>query len=257
MTVTVKAPGSVDPAPNPGGGNNGSNDGLLAMDDKYTMDAGKKLYFNTNHILLNDKAAEGVQKAAFALKADSNDGLTATVAAKSANGVTLEKWDNGTVVYKADTANGSDRIDYVLTDKYGNQDTGSVHITIKNGVAAPSNPKPPAENPDSPPQSGNGKGVVAGDDSYKVDSGKTLYFNTRHVTDNDKGNGALNVVSVDAVSDRGVKISWGAEGTDKDGTLVYKSQDGFKGVDKIDYKVVDKHGGYDIGTILIHVNDFS
>lgn len=222
------------------------------MDDSYTMDAGKKLYFNTSHILMNDKH-EGVQKASFAKSADP--GLKVTIADKSVDGIKLEKWDDGTIVYKADKASGTDRIDYVVTDKNGHSDTGSVLITIKNGVAAPSEPStPPSSNP---PQNGNNKGVVAGDDTYKIDSGKTLYFNTRHVTDNDKGNGNLNVVSVDATSDRGVKISWGAEGTDKDGTLVYKSQDGFKGVDKIDYKVVDKHGGYDIGTILIHVNDFS
>ena len=65
------------------------------------------------------------------------------------------------------------------------------------------------------------------------------------------------IVSVDAVSERGVKISWGAEGTDKDGTLIYKAQNGFEGIDKIHYKVADKAGGHDIGTILIHVNDLS
>jgi len=250
VTVNVKAPGSSDPAPIPSGG---SGNGPVAMDDTYTTDAGKKLYFNTNHILMNDKHGD-VQTASVAKSADA--GLQATVAAKSANGITLEKWDDGTVIYKADKANGTDRIDYVLTDKYGNSDTGSVLITVKNGVSSPSTQKPPAHTPETP-QNGNNKGVVAGDDSYKIDAGKTLYFNTRHVTDNDKGTSKLNVVSVDAVSDRGVKISWGAEGTDKDGTLIYKAQAGFHGVDKIDYKVADKHGGYDIGTILIHVNDLS
>jgi hypothetical protein len=247
VTVTVKEPGAVDPAPPPSSG--GSNNPVTAMDDKYTMDAGKKLYFNSSHILSNDKGADG--------------GLKASIAAKSANGVTLEKWDDGTVVYKAATANGTDRIDYVLTDKDGSTDTGSVIVTIKNGAAistpstpTPSTPKSPAEKPEAPAQTGNGK-LVAGDDNYKIDAGQTLYFNTRHVTMNDKGDGKLNVVSVDAVSDRGVKISWGADGTDKDGTLTYKAQAGFHGIDKIDYKVVDKHGGYDIGTILIHVNDLT
>jgi hypothetical protein len=251
VSVNVKASGSSTPAPSL---DNGSHHNVVAMDDKYTMDAGKKLYFNTSHLVFNDKGADG--------------GLKASVAAKSANGVTLEKWNDGTVVYKAAKANGTDKIDYVLKDKDGSTDTGSVLITIKNGVAVasntPSDPTPPSHstgsshgNTSSLPQNGNGKGVVAADDSYKVDGGKTLYFNTRFVTGNDKGHGDLNVVSVDAVSDRGVKISWGAEGTAKDGTLVYKAQAGFHGTDKIDYKVVDKHGGYDIGTILIHVNDLS
>ena len=219
---------------------------VVAADDKYTMDAGKKLYFNTSHLLYNDKGTDGGLK-------------VASVAAKSANGVTLEKWADGTVVYKAGNANGTDKIDYVLTDKDGSTDTASVVITIKNGAIAqgPSTPSTPST-PSQPEQPSGGKGnaVIAADDTYKIDAGKTLYFNTRFVTQNDKGHdGGLHVVSVDAVSDRGVKISWGAEGTDKDGTLVYKSQAGFDGIDKINYKVVDKDGSSDIGTILIHVHD--
>jgi len=246
-----------DAAPKPGSSNGGSNDHapapkpgndsghtVVAKDDWYTMDAGKKLYFNTSHILLNDKGADG--------------GLKATVAAKSANGVTLDKWDDGTIVYKASTASGTDKISYVLTDKDGSTDTGSILVTIKNGVASPADPTPPksATSPQHDPSAPNHGNVVANNDSYKVDSGKTLYFNTRFVTGNDKGSD-LNVVSVDAVSERGVKISWGAEGTDKDGTLVYRAQSDFHGVDKINYKVMDKHGGHDIGTILVHVNDWS
>jgi hypothetical protein len=353
VTVTVKAPASSSPP------TTGINNPVVAVDDKYTMDAGKKLYFNTSHILLNDKGADGGLKATVAAKSangvtlekwadgtivykagaasgsdridyvltdkdgskdtasvlitvkngiaaptappaakapaesanppsqngkavanndsynvdagttlyfntrfltwnDKGDGaLKANVVAKSANGVTLEKWADGTVVYKAGAASGSDRIDYVLTDKNGSTDTASVIVTIKNGVAAPAAPsaaKAPAESAKASQQ--NGK-VVAVDDSYKVDAGTTLYFNTRFLTWNDKGDGALNVASVDAVSDRGVKISWGAEGTDKDGTLIYKAPAGFHGVDKIDYKVVDAKGGYDIGTVLIHVNDLN
>ena len=133
----------------------------------------------------------------------------ASVAAKSANGVTLEKWADGTVVYKAGNANGTDKIDYVLTDKDGSTDTASVVITIKNGAIAqgPSTPSTPST-PSQPEQPSGGKGnaVIAADDTYKIDAGKTLYFNTRFVAQNDKGHdGGLHVVSVDAVSDRGVK----------------------------------------------------
>jgi lysophospholipase L1-like esterase len=224
-----------------------TNHAVVAADDKYTMDAGKKLYFNSSHILMNDKGVDG--------------GLKAVVAAKSANGVTLEKWADGTVVYKAGTANGTDKIDYVLTDKDGSTDTGSVLISIKNGVAtsAPSTPSAPVTPPHtepSTPSTGKGNPVIATDDSYKIDAGKTLYFNTRYLTVNDKGlDGGLNVVSVDAMSERGVKISWGPEGSKADGTLVYKAHAGFDGTDKITYKVADKDGSVDIGTVLIHVHD--
>jgi hypothetical protein len=106
------------------------------------------------------------------------------------------------------------------------------------------------------PTAGKGNPVIADDDSYKIDAGKTLYFNTRYLTGNDKGlDGGLNVVSVDAVSDRGVHISWGPEGSKADGTLVYKAEAGFDGTDKITYKVADKDGSVDIGTVLIHVHD--
>ena len=51
---------------------------------------------------------------------------------------------DGTVVYRSTKANGTDKIDYVLTDKDGCTDTGSVLITIKNGVATPSQPNTPS-----------------------------------------------------------------------------------------------------------------
>jgi lysophospholipase L1-like esterase len=230
VSVTVKAPVVTTPP-------TGTNHGVVAADDKYTMDAGKKLYFNTSHILLNDKGADG--------------GLKASVAAKSANGVTLEKWADGTVVYKAGTANGTDRIDYVLTDKDGSTDTGSVIVTIKNGGIVSTPPTPPVTQPEVPSGAGKGNPVIAGDDNYKLDGGKTFYFNTGYLTMNDKGaDGGLRVVSLDAASERGVAVSWKA-----DGTATYKAPAGFEGVDKITYKVADKDGSSDVGTILFHVND--
>jgi len=235
VTVTVTA----------SGGGQGTGNGVVATDDKYTMDAGKKLYFNTSHILLNDKGADG--------------GLKATVGATSANGVVLDKWADGTVVYKAGSANGTDRIDYVLTDKDGSSDIGSVLITVKNGVVAATTPTTPTpSSTTTPPLSstltGADNGLVAADDIYKVDAGKSLYLNSRYVTTNDKGgSGALTVVSVDAASERGVKVSWGGEGTASDGTLVYKAPTGFEGIDKITYKVIDAAGHSDLGTILVHV----
>lgn len=214
----------------------GSNHGVVAADDKYSMDAGQKLYFNTSHILSNDKGVDG--------------GLKATVAAKSANGVTLEKWADGTVVYKAGTANGTDKIDYVLTDKDGSKDTGSVLITIKNGVAT-STPGTPTTHPEPPSGGGKGHPVVASDDSYKLDAGKSFYFNTGYLTMNDKGaDGGLKVMSLDAATERGVKVSWAA-----DGTAIYKAPAGFEGTDKMHYTVVDKDGSSDTGTILFHVHD--
>lgn len=242
VTVSVTAPGTTDPTPPPGAG---TGNGVIAADDKYTMDAGKKLYFNTSHILTNDKGADG--------------GLKATVSATSANGVVLEKWADGTVIYKASTFNGADRIDYTLTDKDGSSDVGSVLITVKNGVVAttPPDPTPPPDTT-TPPAGGTltgaDNGLVAGDDIYKVDAGTSLYLNTRYVTMNDKGgSGALTVVSVDAASERGVKVSWGGEGTAADGTLIYKALAGFEGIDKITYKVIDASGHSDLGTILVHV----
>jgi hypothetical protein len=168
-------------------------------------------------------------------------GLKATVGSTSANGVALEKWADGTVVYKAGTVNGTDRIDYVLNDVDGSTDKASVYITVKNGTVSTSPTSPTAPSTST---------VVAKDDSYKVDAGKTLYFNTKYVTWNDTGTGALKVTAVDAVSERGVAVSWAA-----DGTTIYKAQAGFQGQDKINYKVTDEAGGYDFGTVVINVND--
>jgi lysophospholipase L1-like esterase len=237
VTSTPSTP-PVTPPKDPSN-DSGSNHGVTAVDDKYTMDAGKKLYFNTSHLVFNDKGADG--------------GLKTTVAAKSANGVTLDKWDDGTIVYRAGTANGTDKIDYVLTDKDGSTDTGSVIITVKNGTvtSTPSTPTPPATHPDLPSDGGKGHAVVAGNDSYKLDAGKTFYFNTGYLTMNDKGaDGGLRVVSLDAATERGVKVTWKA-----DGTAIYKAPAGFDGVDKIHYTVADKDGSSDTGTISFHVHD--
>jgi hypothetical protein len=96
----------------------GTNHGVTAVDDKYTMDAGKKFYFNTSHLVFNDKGVDG--------------GLKTNVAAKSANGVTLEKWDDGTIVYRAGTANGTDKIDYKVVDKHGGYDIGTILIHVND-----------------------------------------------------------------------------------------------------------------------------
>jgi hypothetical protein len=221
VTVNVQPPSS------------GSGYPVDAKDDAYSVNAGTKLYFNTKYILMNDWGPDG--------------GLKATIGSTSANGVALEKWADGTIVYKAGTVNGTDRIDYVLSDVNGSTDTGSVIVTIKNGVASVAPTEPTAPTSPTAPSSGT---VLARDDTYKIDAGKTLYFNTKYVTYNDSGSGALNVVSVDAVSERGVAVSWAA-----DGTTIYRAQAGFEGTDKINYKVADQAGGYDIGTVLINVND--
>lgn len=93
--------------------------------------------------------------------------------------------------------------------------------------------------------------MFAGDDNYKLDGGKTFYFNTGYLTMNDKGaDGGLRVVSLDAASERGVTVAWKA-----DGTATYKAPAGFEGIDKLTYKVADKDGSFDIGTILLHVHD--
>ena len=232
----------------------GTGNSVLAADDKYTMDAGKKLYFNTSHLLLNDKGLDGGLKIA----------ISATT---SVNGITLEKWADGTVVYKAGVVNGTDRIDYLLTDKDGSSDTGSVIITIKNGQIASTTTGSTTTSADSSTQSSSTVttipvpstseldpnsapvgAVVAGDDKYTMNDGISLYFNTRYVTMNDKGNGALTVVAVDATSERGVNVTWKA-----DGTTIYKAPVGFEGIDKIYYKVFDEHGGHDIGTVLVTI----
>ncbi len=66
--------------------------------------------------------------------------------------------------------------------------------------------------------------MFAGDDTYKLDSGKTFYFNTGYLTMNDKGaDGGLRVVSLDAATERGVTVAWKT-----DGTATYKTPAGVK-----------------------------
>jgi hypothetical protein len=239
---TPTEPTPTDPTPVPGGTGNP----VVATDDTYNLNAGSKHYFNTNHLLYNDKGLDG--------------GLKVTMGNTTNAGVALEKWADGTVVYRTPTTHsGQDRIDYVLTDKDGSTDTGTVVFNISGGTivsstTTPTQTAPTQTTPQTTLLTGADNGIVAGDDVYKIDAGKSLYLNTRFVTMNDKGGtGALDVIAVDAASERGVSVSWGAEGTAADGTLIYKAPVGFTGTDKITYKVVDQAGHSDLGTILVHV----
>jgi hypothetical protein len=228
-------PGAVAPSPSEPVSNVGTGNPVNAADDNYIIDAGHTLYFNTRHLMFNDKGSDG--------------GLNiSAIDAKSAAGVSLVKWSDGTIVYKAASGfNGPDTITYTLKDKDGSSDTAKVIIDVKSGGATASPVPAPA------PTTGTGNTVLAVDDRYKLDDGKTLWFNTKYLTANDKGlDGGLRVASIDAVSERGVKVAINPAGF-AEGTTVYKAPVGFEGIDRIKYTVADRDGSIDVGSVIIEI----
>ena len=212
----------------------GKGNPVYATDDHYALDAGKALHFNLRDLMSNDKGADGGLK-------------IASIDAKSAAGVSLQTLEDGSIVYKsAATFKGTDTITYKLQDKDGSTDTAKVIIDVKNGaVSSPA----PAPSPDS----GTGNPVRAVDDHYQLSAGEKLWFNTRYLTWNDKGlDGGLKVLSIDAVSDRGVKVSVDPAGFAK-GTTVYKAPVDFHGTDHLKYTVADKDGSLAVGHVVFDI----
>src|SRR5690606_38956418 len=215
-----------DPPPSSGSGNP-----VIAGDDNYAIAKGETKYFNTRHLMFNDKGADG------GLKVSAIDDV-------SAAGVKLEKWTDGTVVYRPlDGWEGVDRITYTVTDKDGSNDTASVYIKVGNGTVTPV-PQEPAPKP-----GGSGNPVVAFDDNYLITTSETPYVTTRHLTLNDKGaDGGLKVSAIDDVTAAGVKLEkW------DDGTVVYRPPAGWEGTDRITYTLTDKDGSTDTATVYIKV----
>jgi hypothetical protein len=162
---------------------------ITAVDDKYVIAKNETKYFNTRYLTWNDKGPN--------LKVASIDG-------SSKNGVKLDIWADGTVVYRPVTGwEGIDSINYKLVDAAGNSDIGTLFIQVGSGMQTPA-PAP------APVPTGSGNPVIAGDDNYAIARNETKYFNTRHLLLNDKGlDGGLKVTSVDGVSTSGAKIETG------------------------------------------------
>jgi Ca2+-binding RTX toxin-like protein len=100
-----------------------------------------------------------------------------------------------------------------------------------------------------PPQPGTGNPVTAVDDSYRLSSASTFYFNTRYVVMNDRApDGGAHAIAVATTSAAGFSVAWNS-----DGTTIYRPTAGWTGVDSIDYAVADVDGSSDIGTVFITV----
>ncbi|WP_298724646.1 nucleoside hydrolase-like domain-containing protein [uncultured Ferrovibrio sp.] len=236
----AKSGGSTTPAPsnpepsNPPPQTGGKGNPVTAVDDNYKTGVDQALYFNTRHIMMNDKGADG--------------GLKVTnVPTKSAAGATITWGSDGTVKYTPPKGwQGKDSFDYILSDADGSTDVGTVFVQVGNGTSTPT-PTQPA--PTTPPTSGTGNPVTAVDDNYSIDPGKTLYFNSRYLTWNDKGaDGGLKVVNVETKSAAGATITWGS-----DGTVKYTPPKGWQGKDSFDYTLSDADGSKDVGTIFVQV----
>ncbi len=225
-----------DPAPTGGSGHP-----VIAGDDNYAIAKGETKYFNTRHLMLNDKGEDG------GLKVSAIDDV-------AASGAKLEKWADGTVVYRPLAGfEGIDRINYTVTDADGSKDTATVFIKVGNGTATPlpQQPEPEQPGPTEPAPGGSGNPVIAADDSYAIARGETKYFNTRHLTLNDKGeDGGLKVSAIDDVAASGAKLEKWA-----DGTVVYRPLAGFEGIDRINYTVTDADGSKDTATVFIKVGN--
>jgi hypothetical protein len=229
-SVSVKVAGATKPPSNGNGPTNG-NDPVAAKDDAYKVDAGKALSFNPHHLLKNDEGKDGGLKIASIQKVgDAGGTLT---------------WDGkGLATYKAKAGfTGTDYLDYVLKDKDGSSDTGTIKITV---AKAGSSSKPDAK-PDPKPTPGT-KDLVA-DNVREVDPGGKHYFNSKYLTWNGKGPSKdLKVVALDKSSEEGRKVGW-----EKNGTVIYEAKKGWHGVDKLDFTVADKQGHRDTATVFLEV----
>ena len=124
-----------EPQPTPGSGHP-----VIAGDDNYAIAKGETKYFNTRHLLFNDKGEDG------GLKVSAIDSV-------SASGAVLQKWADGTVVYKPVAGfEGTDKINYTLTDANGSTDTGTVFIKVGSGSTSPT----PTPSPGTPGSTING-----------------------------------------------------------------------------------------------------
>ncbi|WP_316975577.1 nucleoside hydrolase-like domain-containing protein [Shumkonia mesophila] len=114
--VMPSSEGGTTPPPSSSGG---SGNPVNAVDDLWTTQAGKALYFNTRYLLGNDKAPDG----GLAVKG---------IAATTAKGGTVT-WDanTGTAIYKAKAGfTGHDTVQYVAQDADGSTDTALVHFDV-------------------------------------------------------------------------------------------------------------------------------
>ncbi|GEM_PF-1774600 len=230
-------PVDTDPAPTDG---KGSGHPVIAVDDNYKIDVNQSHWFNTRHILMNDKGLDGGLKVT---KIDS----------KSAAGGTVTLSSDGTVKYTpVKNWQGKDSIEYTVVDKDGSSDTGTIYFQVGNGSST-TTPKPAEPAPSNPPVSGGGTGnpVVAGDDYYKTNVDQKWYFNTKYLLLNDKGlDGGLKVTAVASKSAAGATVT-----LDEKGTAIYTPLKGWQGHDTIEYTLVDKDGSTDIGIVHMQVGD--
>jgi hypothetical protein len=211
--------------------------GITTANDSVTAAKNAATIIN---VLNNDSAADG--------------GLHVTnINANSAQGGHVAINTDGTLLYTPKTGfTGNDSFGYMAKDSDGDWGTATVFLSVKDGIASPTlTAAAPISAATAPAIAG---GITAETDLYKVDEGKTLYFNSRFLTTNDEGgNGAYSVTAVNKVSEQGVSVSWGAEGTAQDGTFVYKAPSDWSGTDHVRYTVVDSAGHTGTGTIDIEV----
>ncbi|MEX2642188.1 MAG: tandem-95 repeat protein, partial [Acetobacterales bacterium] len=127
MVITVGNPGSSSPAPAPAPSPSpsaGSGNGVTAVDDSYSVQAGKTLWVNSRYFMFNDKGADG--------------GLDVKAVDKTtAKGVDISSWgpegsaQDGTIAYTAPTNfSGTDSFQYTLVDRDGSTDVGTVFVNV-------------------------------------------------------------------------------------------------------------------------------
>ncbi len=211
---------------------------VTAVSDHLDAQKGAATVLN---VLANDSAPDG--------------GLHVTnINANSAQGGHVVLNADSTVTYTPKAGfTGTDSFGYMAKDGDGDWGVATTYLTVKDGVATTQS-LAQADTSAPAPTTSTG-GISAGTDSYNIDAGKTLYFNSRYLTTNDKGgDGNYSITSVDAKSEHGVSVSWGAEGTAQDGTTVYKAPTDFSGTDHVHYTVVDASGHTGTGTIDIQVH---
>ena len=186
-----------------------------ARDDEFTVRPGDSLTINQSDILSNDYSVDGKK-----LKIESYTQPT--------SGSIMTLFDNSLFYKPNENASGKDSFYYTVTDGNGGEDTAIITILID----------------DAP---------VANDDFFMTNMNTVIILSAQDILSNDQdtnkktGDDRL-IISSCTQPSHGLVIP------NADGSFSYKPNEGFSGIDSFTYICSDGHGGTDMATITIEIN---
>ena len=155
---------------------------------------------------------------------DVEGGVLTLVSVSTPGGGTVSVGSGGNVRYTPQaTFSGQDAFTYIVSDPEGNTSEGTVTITVIRSNAPP----------------------VAVADEVELDPGTGISISVRD-NDTDADGDALAVTGVQSAQNGQVALN-------SDGTVFYRPNKGFNGVDVFTYAIADGHGGIAEGTVTIMI----